>query len=209
MRLSDKVSIQQLVITAVALGLKNVVISPGSRNAPLSISFNQHPGVRCTSIRDERSAGFFALGKAIELKEPVAIICTSGSAAINFAPAIVEAYHLRIPLIVFTADRPVAWVGQGDGQTINQRDLYSNYIRKSYELDGDTVSEEKLWYNNRCLNEGFFIAMQKDPGPVHFNIPLSEPLYNSAEEVNFTPRIFLSPATEQKIPDAQIQHLQN
>jgi 2-succinyl-5-enolpyruvyl-6-hydroxy-3-cyclohexene-1-carboxylate synthase len=181
MKLSNKNSIQQIVISAAALGLKNIIIAPGSRNAPLIISFNQHPGIQCTSIRDERSAGFFALGKAIELKQPVALLCTSGSAALNFAPAIVEAYYLRIPLIVFTADRPTEWIDQGDGQTIDQKNIYNNYIRKSYNLNGDAINENELWYNNRCLNEGFAIANKINPGPVHFNIHLSEPLFETSD----------------------------
>ncbi len=149
MELSDKKGVQHIVMALTALGLKEVVICPGSRNAPLVISFNRHPAFKCTSIRDERSAAFFALGKAIELKQPVAILCTSGSAALNFAPAIAEAYYQRIPLIVLTADRPKEWTGQGDGQTINQTDIYKNYIRKSFEINGDATSENDLWYLDR------------------------------------------------------------
>jgi 2-succinyl-5-enolpyruvyl-6-hydroxy-3-cyclohexene-1-carboxylate synthase len=208
MKLSNKTSIRQLVISAVALGLKNVIIAPGSRNAPLIISFNQHPGINCTSIRDERSAGFFALGKAIELKEPVGLLCTSGSAALNFAPAIVEAYYQRIPLIVFTADRPVEWIGQGDGQTINQQNIYNNYIRKSYNLNGDARDENELWYNLRCLNEGFAIATKTDPGPVHFNIHLSEPLFDTSESESFEPKLIELAETETRLPLEKTIHLQ-
>jgi 2-succinyl-5-enolpyruvyl-6-hydroxy-3-cyclohexene-1-carboxylate synthase len=209
MKLSDKKSIQQIVLTLAGLGLKDVVISPGSRNAPLTISFNQHPQFECLSIRDERSAAFFALGKAIELKGPVALLCTSGSAALNYAPAIVEAYYQRIPLIVITADRPPEWIGQQDGQTINQQNIYKNYIRKSYTLDGDTINEEQLWYNNRCLNEGFAIATQTDPGPVHFNIPVSEPLYNLQEIDSSVPKIISAPVTKKLLDDKELQELQN
>ncbi|MEO5649979.1 MAG: 2-succinyl-5-enolpyruvyl-6-hydroxy-3-cyclohexene-1-carboxylic-acid synthase [Ginsengibacter sp.] len=209
MKLSDKKSIQQLVLTTAALGLKNVIISPGSRNAPLTISFNQHPAFQCFSIRDERSAGFFALGKAIELKEPVALLCTSGSALLNYAPAIVEAYYQRIPLIIITADRPAEWIGQKDGQSINQNNIYHNYIRKSYTLDGDTTSEETLWYNTRCLNEGFAIATQINPGPVHFNVPLSEPLYQLKEADFFEPKIITSSATKITLEEKEKLALQN
>ena len=208
MKLSNKNSIQQIVISAAALGLKNIIIAPGSRNAPLIISFNQHPEIQCTSIRGERSAGFFALGKAIELKQPVALLCTSGSAALNFAPAIVEAYYLRIPLIVFTADRPTEWIDQGDGQTIDQKNIYNNYIRKSYNLNGDAINENELWYNNRCLNEGFAIANKINPGPVHFNIHLSEPLFETSDHGLFEPRLIELAGTEMKLPAEKILHLQ-
>ena len=209
MKLSDKKSIQQIVLTLAGLGLKEVIISPGSRNAPLTVSFNQHPQFKCLSIRDERSAAFFALGKAMELKEPVALLCTSGSAVLNYAPAIVEAYYQRIPLIVITADRPPQWIGQQDGQTINQQDIYKNYIRKSYTLNGDTLNEEQLWYNARCLNEGFAIATQTDPGPVHFNIPVSEPLYNLQEIDPFVPKIISVSKTKRLLDNKELQELQD
>lgn len=208
MELSDKKGVQHVVMALAALGLKEVVICPGSRNAPLVISFNRHPAFNCTSIRDERSAAFFALGKAIELKQPVAILCTSGSAALNFAPAIAEAYYQRIPLIVLTADRPKEWTDQGDGQTINQTDIYRNYIRKSFEINGDATSENDLWYIGRCLSEGFNIAAYSDKGPVHFNIPVSEPLYGTSEaDENKMPKVFREIPAEKHIPEKDIELL--
>ncbi len=209
MKLSNKKSIQQIVLTLAGLGLKNVIISPGSRNAPLTISFNQHPQFECLSIRDERSAAFFALGKAMELKEPVALLCTSGSAALNYAPAIVEAYYQRISLIIITADRPPEWIGQQDGQSIKQENIYHNYIRKSYTLDGEATDEAKLWYNTRCLNEGFAVATQIDPGPVHFNVPLSEPLYNLEEIDSSVPKIISVPETKRLLNDKELRELQD
>lgn len=179
MILSDKLGVQQLVKSLADLGLKELVICPGSRNAPLTLSFNRHPAFNCTSIRDERSAGFFALGQAIALQEPVAVVCTSGSAALNLAPAIVEAYYQRVPLIIITADRAKAWTHQGDGQTINQTQIYVNYIRKSYDLNGDSQAPEALWEINRSVSEAWQIATKVNKGPIHFNIPLSEPLYQT------------------------------
>lgn len=209
MKLSNKKSIQQIVLTLAALGLKHVVIAPGSRNGPLTISFNQHPDFECTSIRDERSAGFFALGKAIELKEPVAILCSSGSAVLNFAPAIVEAYYLRVPLIVITADRPAEWIGQMDGQTMVQTNVYANYIRKSYTLNGDADHENDLWHNNHCVNEGFAIATKIDPGPVHFNVPLQEPLFFTEEPAAFSPTLISFPIAEGKTDLINIREYQD
>ena len=208
MELSDKKGVQHIVMALAALGLKEVVICPGSRNAPLVISFNRHSAFKCTSIRDERSAAFFALGKAIELKQPVAILCTSGSAALNFAPAIAEAYYQRIPLIVLTADRPKVWTGQGDGQTINQTDIYRNYIRKSFEINGDATPENDLWYLNRCLSDGFNIATYSDKGPVHFNIPVSEPLYGTtAADENKLQKVFREITAEKHIPENELELL--
>lgn len=176
---SDKKGIQYIVASLAALGVSKVVICPGSRNAPLTISFNRHPQFSCTSIRDERSAAFVALGMAAECKEPVVVVCTSGSAALNFAPAVAEAFYQRIPLIVVTADRPKAWTGQGDGQTINQTNVFANYIRKFYELDGDATNADELWMIQRAVSEGMAVALHRDRGPVHFNIPVGEPLYGT------------------------------
>lgn len=207
MRLSDKKSIQHIASALAGLGVKEVILCPGSRNAPLVICFNRHPAFRCTSIRDERSAAFFALGKAIELQEPVAMVCTSGSATLNFAPAVSEAYYQRIPLIVLTADRPKEWTGQGDGQTINQTNVYRNFIRKSFELKGDAASPADIWYNDRCLSEGLGIATVSDRGPVHFNIPLSEPLYGTADTEVPRPKIFRPEKTEKKLSEEGLAQL--
>lgn len=190
MKLSDKKGVRQIVSALAALGLREVVLCPGSRDAPFILSFHRHGNFHCTSIRDERSAAFIALGKIIELRQPVAIVCTSGSAALNFAPAIAEAFYQRLPLVVITADRPKAWTGQGDGQTINQTNIYQNHIRASFELNGDAFDETSLWHNARCISEGWAIATLKDPGPVHFNIPLNEPLYEASEGKGNVPRIF-------------------
>lgn len=209
MKLSNKQSIQQIVLTLAALGLKQVVIAPGSRNGPLTISFNQHPDFECTSIRDERSAGFFALGKAIELKEPVAILSSSGSAVLNFAPAIVEAFYLRVPLIVITADRPAEWIGQMDGQTMKQTNVYANYIRKSYTLNGDATAENDLWHNAHSVNEGFAIATKLDPGPVHFNVPMKEPLYFTEEVISLDPPVINFPTADLRTEIKNINEYQS
>ncbi len=188
-----------MVLTLAGLGLKEVILCPGSRDAPLVISFSRHPAFHCTSIRDERSAAFFALGKAIELKQPIALVCTSGSATLNFAPALSEAFYQRIPLIVLTADRPKEWTDQGDGQTINQTAIYRNFVRKSYELNGEASDTTALWFNTRCLCEGYSIAAISDKGPVHFNIPLSEPLYGLGVPGEQEVRIFREEETEKRL----------
>lgn len=212
MELSDKKGVQLIVLSLATLGVKEVVIAPGSRNAPFVLSFNRHPNFHCVSIRDERAAAFFALGKAIELHEPVILLCTSGSAALNFAPAIAEAFYQRIPLIVITADRPKAWTHQGDGQTMNQTNIYQNYIRKSFDLEGDASEKEDLWWIRRMIGEAYHIANQQNKGPVHLNIPLKEPLYNaSAQDISLPPSFqmpsLLKELSEQLIQDLSSQYL--
>lgn len=187
--ISNKESIARLVYIAKAKGVKNIVFSPGSRNAPLILSFGNDPYFNCLNIADERVAAFFAMGMALRLNEPVIICCTSGSAVLNYAPAISEAYYQKIPLIVITADRPTEWIDQRAGQTMRQRDVYTNYIRKSFELIEEPTHEDHLWYNDRLVNEAFDLAYVNGSGPVHINVPLKEPLYELKPSVDHAPKI--------------------
>jgi 2-succinyl-5-enolpyruvyl-6-hydroxy-3-cyclohexene-1-carboxylate synthase len=176
--LNTKQSVLDLVRIAYAKGIRKIVFSPGSRNAPLIIAFNEHGGFESFSIPDERVAGFFALGMAQQTGETVAVVSTSGSAALNFAPAVAEAFYQRIPLLVITADRPPEWIDQGDGQTMRQRNLYVNYIKSSYEVMHETVHPDELWFNVRIFNEAINETRIEPRGPVHLNYPLREPLYD-------------------------------
>ena len=181
MKSSAKNQVQFLVQQAVAMGLKYMVFSPGSRNAPLSIAFNQHPEIDCIVIPDERSAAFYALGMAQQTNHLVGVCCTSGSAALNYYPAIAEAYYQQVPLIVFTADRPVSWVDQGDGQTIVQHEVFKNHIQFSTTIPENSWDKEQVWYVKRQLSEAFYRANGLTKGPVHINLPFSEPLYQQVE----------------------------
>jgi len=163
--------IAQLVDILFQNNIKNVVISPGSRNAPLIIAFDSHPDINTYIIHDERSAAFFALGLIEELQEGVAIVCTSGSAPLNYSSAISEAYYRQLPLLVLTADRPVELIDQGDGQCIRQYDVYHNFIKQSCLLEENTSVKQTMF-----SLESLLISPQ---GPVHINIPLSEPLYGT------------------------------
>ncbi|MBU1009762.1 MAG: 2-succinyl-5-enolpyruvyl-6-hydroxy-3-cyclohexene-1-carboxylic-acid synthase [Bacteroidetes bacterium] len=174
----EKTGLLHLADLMISRGIHDLIISPGSRNAPIISTFCNRPGMRCLSIVDERSAAFFALGMAQQSGRPVAIACTSGSAVLNYAPAIAEAYYQRVPLVVLTADRPVEWIDQGDGQTIRQKDVFANFIRKSVALPQTINSEEDLWFNDRLVAEALNSAMFPVPGPVHINLPFSEPLYD-------------------------------
>ncbi len=171
-------------------GIETVVVSPGSRNAPLIDAFYHRFGDKCISIVDERSAAFFALGVANYSNKPVVLICSSGSAALNFAPALAEAYYQKVPLIAVTADRPVAWIGQQDNQTIRQRDVYDNYIRKSCELPCQINNDDDLWHAHREINDAINSCRGFcGTGPVHINVPLSEPLYEPLPPVSKKVRI--------------------
>lgn len=173
-------------------GVNNAIISPGSRNAPLTIALVRHPDIFTKSISDERSAAFIALGMAQNLKSPVAICCTSGSAAYNYAPAVAEAFFQEIPLIILTADRPKEWIHQHDGQTIYQTDIFGKHVKKSFEVGADYSHPDSVWHIERTINEAVNLAKSSPQGPVHINIPLREPFYPSEnEEVTFdlSPRI--------------------
>ena len=124
---------------------------------------------------DERSAGFFALGIAQQTRKPVALVCTSGSALLNYAPALSEAYYQHIPLVVISADRPMEWIDQGDGQTIRQVGALDNVVK--YSCNIPTYLEQNDWYVKRLVSEAFYHCMNRKAGPVHINMPLREPLY--------------------------------
>lgn len=174
---SDKKGVRILTEILIQKGVKRIVLSPGSRNAPLLMAFARDKRITHYVVLDERSAAFFALGMAQQSGEAVALACTSGTAPLNYGPAIAEAYYQRLPLIVITADRPVEWIDQEDSQTIRQDHLFSNIVKASYRLPAELRDEEESWYANRVVNDAVNYAMQGRRGPVHINIPLREPLY--------------------------------
>jgi len=181
MAYSDKKNLLELVALMDAFGVHHVVLSPGSRNAPLIHTFMLHPAFQCYTIVDERSAGFFALGMAQRLRQPVAVCCTSGTALLNYSPAVAEAFYQEVPLLVLSADRPAAWIGQADGQTLPQPNAFGTLVKKSVQLP-EINTDEELWYCNRLINEALIALTQNGFGPVHINIPLSEPLYQFTED---------------------------
>lgn len=172
---SDKIIVQELVQSCLEHGIRNVVVSPGSRNAPLVIAFDEHPDIECKLIHDERSAAFVAMGMIQQLGRPVAVLCTSGSAVLNYYPAVSEAYYQRIPLVVISADRPQKWINQGDGQTIVQANVFNNHIDAQVVIEeGEQEATEKLQAT---------LATLKNPskGPIHINVAVNEPLYGTVE----------------------------
>ncbi len=212
----SKIPLAQTVVQLFkAKNIKHIVISPGSRNAPLTIGFTNDPFFKCYSIVDERCAGFFAVGIAQQLQQPAAVVCTSGSALLNYYPAISEAYYSDIPLVVLSADRPKHLVGIGDGQTINQKNVFLNHILYSANLKLDLKDELNLSeqeelpmfknledklerflglqddiqsFNEEEINTAINLAVHKG-GPVHINVPFDEPLYELTDKPTVKPKL--------------------
>ncbi len=173
--------LHQAVQVCQAHGVAHVVLCPGSRSAPLALSFMRFEGITHYVIPDERSAAYTALGIARQSKKPVALVCTSGTAALNFAPAVAEAFFCEIPLIVFTADRPAEWIGQADNQAIHQDHLYGKHVKNAYIFPTEFSHPDSEWFAIRMVNEALNTANQQPKGPVHINVPLREPLYLDSE----------------------------
>ena len=163
-------------------GIIHAVLSPGSRCAPLTLAFVRHPEITTKIIPDERSAAFIALGMALKLNTPVVLICTSGTAVLNYGPAIAEAFFQHIPLLVLTADRPAELIGQQDGQTIYQEEVYGRHVKKSYCFDGDYTHPEAASNVTKTLSEAIALALEFPSGPVHINIPFREPFFPDRDE---------------------------
>jgi 2-succinyl-5-enolpyruvyl-6-hydroxy-3-cyclohexene-1-carboxylate synthase len=197
MKFSNKILSQTLVQLCLDKGIEHIIISPGSRNAPLTIGFGENPKFKCFSIVDERCAAFFALGIAQQIKKPVAVICTSGSALLNYYPAIAEAFYSDIPLVVISADRPLDYIDIGDGQTIRQENVFKNHILYS----ANCIEDEEFQIKNETeINIALNTAIELN-GPVHINIPFSEPLYQTEENQmiwpqNVEPRLEIEPLEE-------------
>lgn len=209
MTTTDKKTVQIIVALCTQKGVKRVVISPGSRNAPLSIAFNREENIECFVIVDERSAAFFALGMAQKTGEPVALVCTSGTALLNYAPAIAEAFYQRIPLIILSADRPTEWIGQDDSQAINQQQVFANFTKCSCQLPVDISCDDEAWHVNRSVNEAFNLAVSGRKGPVHINIPLREPLYGITAKNSSPQRVFNQIESNSMLADSAIQDLKS
>lgn len=191
-------------------GVERAIISPGSRNAPLTIAFNRHPEIKCYSISDERSAAFIALGMAQSSGKTIALICTSGSAALNYAPAIAEAYFQQVPLLVLTADRPPEWIDQWDGQTIRQQNIYGRHVKASFHLPLIGEHPNEAWQAYRIVNEACLQSQFDEKGPVHVNIPFREPFYPTKDhnwEVDKSARVISKVGGRKELQTEQIKEL--
>ena len=197
MNFSKNILAQSITDLCFKKNIKNIVISPGSRNAPLTLGFNLNPYFKTYSIVDERAAAFFALGIAQQIKFPVILVCTSGSALLNYYPAISEAYYSNIPLVILSADRPEKLLNIGDGQTINQKNVFNKNIGYSENLNQNDNYFLNLFglrdNNQEKINKALNFSIEKQ-SPVHINIPFSEPLYEitnslSVDLINKIPRL--------------------
>ena len=173
---SDKKNILQLVALLKAHAIQKIVICPGSRNTPVIQSLVNDSYFSCYPVTDERSAAFFALGLALHGGKPAAVCCTSGSALLNMHPAVSEAFYQQVPLLILSADRPAAWIGQQDDQTLPQPGVFGALVKKSVQLPEIHTAEEE-WFCNRLINEAILSLTHHGKGPAHINIPISEPLF--------------------------------
>ncbi|BFP42898.1 2-succinyl-5-enolpyruvyl-6-hydroxy-3-cyclohexene-1-carboxylic-acid synthase [Flavobacteriaceae bacterium GF1] len=226
MKYSNIPAAQLLVFSCKAAGIKDIVISPGSRNAPLTVSFTADPFFNCFSIVDERCAAFFALGIAQNQRRPTAIVCTSGSALLNYYPAIAEAFYSDIPLVVISADRPTYKIDVGDGQTIRQDNVFDRHIGYSANLKMDVShARERVSvyfpehlentqgsiddYNKKQINSAFAVAFGQKL-PIHINIPFEEPLYGVREvKDKDTVHMAIEPSTEIDLDFDKIKKIWN
>lgn len=181
-----KTNCRVLLDVLTAQGLRAAVVSPGSRNAPVLMAIAARPQIKSRVVTDERTAAFVALGMAIATNRPVMLCCTSGTALLNYAPAVAEAFHRHVPLIVVSADRPRRWIDQNDSQTMRQPGALQNIVKRSFDIpvsDGNSVEcgnpafrSEYEWYVNRMANEAWIAATSGIPGPVHVNVQIESPI---------------------------------
>ncbi|MFN3760776.1 MAG: 2-succinyl-5-enolpyruvyl-6-hydroxy-3-cyclohexene-1-carboxylic-acid synthase [Algoriphagus aquaeductus] len=204
--------ILDLVAICAKKGIQNAILSPGSRCAPLTLAFARHPEIHSRTISDERSAGFIALGMAQQLGQPVVLVCTSGSAALNYFPAVSEAFFQQIPLLVLTADRPAEWIDQWDGQTIFQEEVYGKHVKKTFRFPDSFEQKDQVWHAGRIVNEAINLSRQFPAGPVHINIPLREPFYPiEGEKFEYPeiPREFTTVTSQPQLSEESLKHIKN
>ena len=189
-------------------GVSKVIIAPGSRNAPLIFAFTAQANMECLSITDERSAAYFALGIAQQSGKAVALVCTSGTAVLNFAPAIAEAYYQNLPLFVFTADRPAEMIDQADGQTLRQANIFANYIKASFDLPVETLVDADLNFCDRQVSQAIDTAVTYPQGPVQINVPFREPIYTALPDSHSNPKIIKTLSAKQVLDNESLKILQ-
>ena len=204
---SEKYSCHTIIDLLTLHGIRDVVISPGSRNAPLIIAASRNKALRKTVIVDERSAAFVALGMcaANNGAHPVALICTSGTALLNYAPAVAEAYYRCLPLIVISADRPVEWIDQDDSQTLRQYEALNNYVKKSYNIPAFCETDNLKWYVNRIVNDAIITANSGRKSPIHLNIQIDEPLNRCINYDSINQREIAFPSTTSRLDSDYIR----
>jgi 2-succinyl-5-enolpyruvyl-6-hydroxy-3-cyclohexene-1-carboxylate synthase len=204
--ISTKKHIHQLASVLLARGIDDIIISPGSRNGPLIHTFAGSGQFQCRNIVDERSAAYFALGLAQNKQKPVVLVCTSGTAALNYGPGVAEAFYLNIPLIVLTADRPPWWIDQAESQCIRQDHIFRGFTKKEITLPAGE-SEKELWFAGRLVNECLNVAVSGTKGPVHINIPLDEPLHDLLDEELPAVQVIEATSSQSVLSDEDLDRL--
>jgi 2-succinyl-5-enolpyruvyl-6-hydroxy-3-cyclohexene-1-carboxylate synthase len=185
---SNKNNVNQLTSLLKLHDVEFAVVCPGSRNAPIVHNLNE-AGIECFPVTDERSAGFYALGMSLKIGlKPVAVCVTSGTALLNLMPAVAEAYYQHVPLIIISADRPADKIDQLDGQTLHQPNALEPHVLKSVNIPEAYTLQQHI-HNNRLINEAINATQKDDGGPVHINMPLTEPLYEFTEKELFEERL--------------------
>lgn len=173
---TDKLSCNILADLLIAHGIKDVIVSPGSRNSPLIVALARRKEFNLHVVIDERSAAFIGLGMAVQSFRPVALICTSGTALLNYAPAVAEAFYRAVPLIVVSADRPSEWIDQDDSQTLWQQNALASYVKRSCDIGAHLEFANGEWMCDRVINDVLLEAVCGRRGPVHINLRLDSPL---------------------------------
>ncbi len=205
MKTTDKQGCNILVELLERHEVRRAVLSPGSRNAPLLMAFSRSV-IQHYVVVDERTAAFMALGMAQRSGEPVALVCTSGTALLNYAPAVAEAYYQHIPLVVISADRPQEWIDQDDSQTLRQYGALEHVVKQSYNLKAELSQPVDSWYLNRCVHEALLMATSGEQGPVHINISIHEPLSRESH-FQFGNERMISRISSAGIPDEAAMRL--
>lgn len=207
---TDKAFCREIAALLAAHGVADAVLCPGTRNAPLIVAISREPRIRAVTVIDERSAAFIALGMASELGRPVALVCTSGSAVLNFAPAVAEAYYRQVSLIVISADRPAEWIDQDDSQTIRQIGVLANIVKYSCNVPverGVSAHSTLGWYVNRTINDAMLAAAALPAGPVHINMQLDVPLGRVVDCPPYEPRVISAVQSQSELSASQLDTL--
>lgn len=201
---TDKWICREIMSLLKEFGVTAIVVSPGSRNAPLLVAAAKEGCFRLIPVADERSAAFVALGLASVSDTPVPVVCTSGTAVLNYGPAVAEAFYRALPLIVISADRPYEWIDQDDSQTIHQHGVLDNFVKGSYDVDESSTDADQ-WYANRMINDALTLAISGRRGPVHINVRLDAPLGRMSDAEHPTPRKIatLCPREDLTVSDAR------
>ena len=185
------------------LGVEKIFFSPGSRSTPMVIGVERFSDIDLIPVLDERTAAFLALGQSKRKKQPVGLICTSGSALTHWFPAVTEASHSGIPLVLFSADRPPELQNCGAGQTIDQENIFGNFVRQFHQLEVPQTNENYRDHLVTVLKSAYQKSLGVNPGPVHINFPFREPLLSESEvHIDFDLTGFLTQPTDNIYPNS-------